>query len=104
TGDLLILASAPNWAVFSVLSRRGLATHPAVRMMFYVMLAGWLFVSAWFVASRGWTPITRLDGQGWIAVTFLGVVCSGLAYIFWYDGLQVLPAGRAGVFLYVEPL
>ena len=34
----------------------------------------------------------------------MGVVCSGLAYIFWYDALQELPAAQAGVFLYIEPL
>ena len=103
-GDLLILASAPNWAVFSVLSRRGLSSHPAVRMMLYVMAAGWLFVSVWFAADRGWTDIPRLDRTGWIAMLALGILSSGLAYIFWYDGLQALPAARAGIFLYIEPL
>jgi len=33
-GDYLILVSALNWAVFSILSRRGLKNHPAARMMF----------------------------------------------------------------------
>ena len=36
-GDILILISSVNWAVFSALSRRGLKAHPATRMMFYVM-------------------------------------------------------------------
>jgi uncharacterized membrane protein len=40
-GDILVLISAFNWAVFSTLSRRGLASHPATRMMFYVMTLGW---------------------------------------------------------------
>jgi len=36
-GDFLILLSAPNWAVFTILSRRGLQQHPATWMMFYAM-------------------------------------------------------------------
>jgi len=44
-GDSLILISAPNWAVFSVLSRRGLQRYYATLMMFYVMAFGWLFSS-----------------------------------------------------------
>ncbi|HLO33914.1 MAG TPA: DMT family transporter [Anaerolineales bacterium] len=34
-GDVLILISAVNWAVFSALARRGLKSHPASLMMFY---------------------------------------------------------------------
>jgi drug/metabolite transporter (DMT)-like permease len=36
-------------------------------------------------------------------VGFLGIFCSGLAYIFWYDALQVLPVAQAGAFVYLEP-
>jgi drug/metabolite transporter (DMT)-like permease len=58
SGDFLILISAVNWAVFSVLSRRGLAAHPAARMMFYVMLLGWLFACIWlFGFGPGWSEI-----------------------------------------------
>ncbi len=104
TGDILILISAPNWAVFSVLSRYGLKQHPAARMMFFVMLFGWLFSSILFFSGPGVSDIAHLTMQGWMGVAFLGVICSGLAYIFWYDALQALPASQVGVFLYLEPL
>ena len=42
--------------------------------------------------------------NGWIAILFLGIFCSGLAYIAWYDALQALSAAQTGVFLYIEPL
>jgi drug/metabolite transporter (DMT)-like permease len=104
TGDLLVFISAPNWAVFSVLSRRGLREHPATQMMFYVMSFGWLFTTGLFAAQGAWVEIARLTLPGWLGVLFLGIFCSGLAYIFWYDALQRLPASRVGVFLYLEPL
>ena len=103
-GDGLILLSAPNWAIFTVLSRRGLRTHPAARMMFYVMVIGWIFVSILFFAGSGLADVGRLTRDGWLGVAFLGVACSGLAYIFWYDALQAVPASQVGVFLYLEPL
>jgi drug/metabolite transporter (DMT)-like permease len=34
----------------------------------------------------------------------LGILGSGLAYIAYYDALQVLPASQLGVFLNIEPL
>ena len=103
-GDILILVSALNWAVFSVLSRYGLQSHPAARMMFYVMTLGWLFTSVLFFSGSGTNEIALLTRDGWLGVIFLGIVCSGLAYIFWYDALQALPASQVGAFLYLEPL
>jgi drug/metabolite transporter (DMT)-like permease len=103
-GDILILISAPNWAIFSTLSRRGLKDHPAGLMMLYVMGFGWLFTSVLFFAGAGLSEISQLTLNGWSGVLFLGVACSGLAYIFWYDGLQAIPTSQVGAFLYLEPL
>ena len=103
-GDFLVLISAVNWAVFSTLSRSGLRKHPATLMMFYVMGFGWLFTSVLFFAGPGVREITAIPLDGWIAISFLGVFCSGIAYIFWYDALQVLPVAQTGAFLYLEPI
>jgi drug/metabolite transporter (DMT)-like permease len=103
-GDLLIMISAPNWAIFSILSRYGLRRHPAALMILYVMGLGWVFTSILFFSGPGVAQVSQLTLKGWLGVVFLGVFCSGLAYIFWYDALQALPASQVGVFLYIEPL
>ncbi|MFN2235642.1 MAG: DMT family transporter [Anaerolineales bacterium] len=103
-GDILILISAPNWAIFSTLSRRGLKDQSAVLMILYVMGFGWLFSSTLFFMGPGLHEISRLTLPGWLSILFLGIACSGLAYIFWYDGLQAIPASQVGAFLYLEPL
>lgn len=103
-GDWLIVASAPNWAVFSVLSRRGLKRYPSAGMMFWVMTFGWLLSGILFLTGPGISDVSRLSTRGWMAVTFLGVFCSGLAYVFWYDALSRLPSSQVGTFLYIEPL
>ena len=103
-GDFLILLSAPNWAVFTILSRRGLQQHPATWMMFYAMGFGWLFSTILFFTGPGIGEIGRLSSDGWLAMGFLGVIVSGLAYIAWYDALKVIPAAQIGAFLYLEPV
>jgi drug/metabolite transporter (DMT)-like permease len=55
-------------------------------------------------AGHSLCEFSHLTLNAWLAVAFLGVVCSGFAYIFYYDALQVIPASQAGVFLYLEPL
>lgn len=104
-GDLLIFISAVNWAVYTILSRRELARHPAARMMFYVMLLGWLFACIWiFGFGPGLGEVHAISAKGWAAILMLGIFGSGLAYIAWYDALQALPAAQLGVFLNIEPL
>lgn len=103
-GDILILISSLNWAIFSALSRRGLKTYSASLMIFYVMMLGWIFTSIVFIGGGNYAEIPALSFNGWLGVTFLGVFCSGLAYIAWYDALQVLSTANTGVFLYIEPL
>ena len=103
-GDKLILISSVSWAIFSVLSRRGLQSYPASLMMFYVMVFGWLFTSVLFLPARGFLELSNLTFNGWTAVVFLGIFCSGLAYIAWYDALKALSAAQTGAFLYIEPL
>jgi len=102
-GDILVLISSLNWAVFSALSRKGLKTHPATQMMFTVMTIGWLFTSILFFTGPGLPELPLLTIKGWAGVVFLGIFCSGLAYLAWYDALQVLPTGQLGAFLYFEP-
>jgi drug/metabolite transporter (DMT)-like permease len=103
-GDFLIMLSAPNWAVFSILSRRGLDNYPASRMMFYVMLLGWLFTSLLLLGGESLADFGNFTLTSTIGIAFLGIFCSGLAYIAWYDGLQAIPASQVGAFLYLEPL
>jgi drug/metabolite transporter (DMT)-like permease len=103
-GDFLILISAINWAVFSILSRRGLQNHPSTMMTFWVMTIGWLITSVAFVGNRNYFEFTQLDLRGWSAMIYLGVFTTGLAYIAWFDALSQLPAAQTGAFLFIEPL
>ncbi|HSK77363.1 MAG TPA: DMT family transporter [Thermoanaerobaculia bacterium] len=103
-GDFLVLLSSPNWAVFSVLSRKGLRRYASALMMFWVMLTGWLFTTVLFFAGPGLSDLAHLTFRGWTAVLFLGLFCSGVAYVFWYDALRELLASEVGAYLYIEPL
>jgi drug/metabolite transporter (DMT)-like permease len=103
-GDFLVALSTVTWALFSVFSRQALQRHAAAPMMLYVMAGGWAMGAVPWIASGGPAEISRLSASGWMALVFLGVLCSALAYIYWYDALQVLPTAQVGTLLYLEPL
>jgi drug/metabolite transporter (DMT)-like permease len=103
-GDFLALASALNWAIFSVLSKPVLKRIPPTLMMAYVMTIGWLLVVPVWGVGQGWNDLAHLTTSGWIAVAYLGIFCSGIAYIFWYDALLHIDASQVSAFIYIEPL
>jgi EamA-like transporter family. len=41
--------------------------------------------------------------MGWFAVLFLGLICSGVSYVFWAQALKDMDSARVGSFLYFEP-
>jgi drug/metabolite transporter (DMT)-like permease len=103
-GDFLVSVSTVTWALFSVYSRKALQRHAAAPMMLWVMSGGWVMTAVPWVLSGGLGRVGQLAPSGWTAIVFLGVLCSGLAYVFWYDALRVLPTAKVGSLLYLEPL
>ena len=103
-GDAMLVASAVNWALFCVILRRVLARHPAARVSFYSVAFGWLVSTLWLAADGGWREIGGFSTTAWVAIAFLGVVCTGIAYVCWCDALGSMPASTVGAFMYVEPL
>jgi drug/metabolite transporter (DMT)-like permease len=103
-GDLLILVSTLNWAVYSVLGHPVLKSLGATRATAGALLFGWLMLLPLFLARAGWREYAHLSGAGWGAVLFLGIACSGLGYLFWYGALEKVPASAVSALLYLEPL
>lgn len=103
-GDLMILASTVNWAVYSVLGHAVLRRLGPPRATAGALFFGWLFLWPVFLASGSAREFRQLSGPGWAAVLFLGVACSGLGYLFWYGALERIEASRVAALLYLEPL
>jgi drug/metabolite transporter (DMT)-like permease len=103
-GNVLVLLSTLNWAVYSVLGHGTLRRLGAARATAGAMILGWLMLTPLFLAQAGWHELAHVSAVGWISVIFLGVGCSGLGYLFWYGALERLEASRVAAFLYLEPL
>lgn len=103
-GDLLILLSTVNWAVYSVIGHATIRRLGPRRATTGAMLFGTLMIAPFFIARAGWRELPRLSVTGWSAVLFLGIGCSALGYLFWYGALEHLEVSRVASLLYAEPL
>ncbi len=54
--------------------------------------------------SNQWSEVVQLDTVQWIALLFLSVVCSVIAYFAYNSALSKIEASRAAVYIYFEPV
>ena len=103
-GDLLILISTVNWAIYTVIGHRTIRQLGPRRATSGAMLFGAAMLAPFFIAQRGWRQIPNLSTTGWGALLFLAIGCSALGYLFWYGALERIEASRVASLLYAEPL
>ena len=104
-GDFWIAVSSFNWAVFQILSRKLLKnTSPAFAILWINIFAVIMQSALFIVFPYDTTLLPTISTNAWVSILFLGVLCSGVGYIFWYDGLSVMPVARVSAFQFIQPV
>jgi len=103
-GDLLILASTLNWAIYTILGQGPIRRLGSLRATAGAMFLGGLMLAPLFLRAGGWREYSGLSDVGLAAVLFLGFGASGLGYLFWYGALAKVETTRVAALLYLEPL
>ena len=100
-GDLLQVTSCVTWAVYTLASTRLIARYGALRTTAWAMGVAAVLVTLVATAQGVLSgPVTR---PALIALAFLGVVCSGLAYSVWFSASYEHGPARVAALLYLEP-
>lgn len=102
-GDFLVLISALTWTAFTVGGRGFLSRFSALAAIAPIMIVGCLITFPFTWLRWEWNTIFHLSQSAWMSILFLGVFCSGLAYLFWYSALEKRDSGIVGMYLYLEP-
>ncbi|MEW6701207.1 MAG: DMT family transporter [Bacteroidota bacterium] len=102
-GDFLILASSFTWAVYSLVGKKiTLSYSPMMTILFlFVMMS--ILVAPFTINQANIDAVFHLSLLSWIAILFLGIFCSGIAYVLWAQALNEMSSSKVGAFLYLEP-
>lgn len=104
-GNVLVLASAVVWAVFTLMNRQATLNRPATVVTAGMFFFGALAVTPLWVAQGGWRELAQVNAEGWVMlVGVVGVACTALAYLVNTWALKHLPASRVAVVQNLEPL
>jgi len=102
-GDLLVLGSAFTWSIYSFYGRKVTLDYPPSLTILYLFLTMFVLLSPVTLSSEFFNSLVKLSTIDWSALIFLGIFCSGVAYVLWAEAMSELPANRVGAFLYLEP-
>lgn len=104
-GDLLALAAALLWMIYSLAIKHIGGRYPALfitRKVFFYGLVTILPVFAFRPFAVEWEVLAR--PAVWGNLLFLGVVASGLCYVLWNAAMHRLGAVRTTNYIYINPL
>ncbi len=102
-GDLMVLASAFTWSVYSLVNKKISLKYPPMMTILFLFIMMAVFISPFTVTRQSINAVIHLSLIGWVSILFLGIFCSGIAYVLWAKSLKELEATKVGSFLYLEP-
>lgn len=102
-GNLILLGAPFCWAIYSVRSRiilhrvpTGAFTAAVVTLSLPIQGTAAAFqLSDWLWATNGYF---------WLSIAYLGVFSTGVAYMFWNKGVELIGAARSSIFINLIPV
>ncbi len=101
-GDLLVYGCGWLWAVFIILNKNMLARHSAVELSSSVIVtsAVWLLIPVTYLFFAG--ADFTIEASAWVAIIYLGVLCTSVAILLWAMGLEGVSATSSATIMLLE--
>ena len=104
TGDLLILGCVAAWSAYSIGGGRVVQKIPPLSAVTWSCLLGNAMLLPPALLTGLVPQALAASGMVWGNLLFLGVGATGLAFLWYHDGIQALGAPRASVFINLVPV
>jgi drug/metabolite transporter (DMT)-like permease len=102
-GDLIIIAAAVSWALFTVLAKRLLKEYSSLKVTAYVMFIGTILFLPFLPNEKGggWGGIS---GLAWFSVLYVAILGNCVAYFLWIRGIENIGPLRTILYQYLMPV
>lgn len=104
SGDLLMLAAATVFAVYSLLVRKRPIEVSLKSFQFATFFVGVILLLPAFIYDRISAPLPVFDAAMAIAVLYVGIFASLLAFLSWNKAIELVGASKAGLVYYSLPV
>lgn len=102
-GDFLVLASSFTWSIYSAVNKKVTLNYSPLMTIFFLFLMMMILIAPFTIDKKFVDLIFHLSSNTIFSILFLGIFCSGIAYVLWSKSLKDMKSATAGSFLYLEP-
>lgn len=102
-GDAWILLAMPVWGIYSVLLKRTPAELGGVAFLLAISVAGVVMLAPMAAVLALGEPVELPTPGQALAVVYMGIAASVLAFICWNRGVSVVGANAAGFTIHLLP-
>lgn len=102
-GEALIFGCVVSWAAFTLIAKRLMTGLSPLAITTYASLTGTAILAV-AVVVEGVPILPHASASAWLAIAFLGVLGTGVAFVWYNDGVRKLGAARASVFINLVPV
>ncbi|MBI5252490.1 MAG: DMT family transporter [Desulfomonile tiedjei] len=103
-GDMWMLGQAASFALYSILVRKKPVELQPLTFLFSLFLLGMLFLLPWFIWEQTGTKVVEFSPTTLVAILYLGIGPSLLAYLCWNQSVAIIGPARAAFVYYCLPL
>jgi len=89
-GDLLMLLSVASWVIYSLIIKKLATKYSGFTLTFYATLFGVIQLSFLVWSEQPLQQIQNISQASVWAILYMGVIASGLGYLFYNFGIQKL--------------
>ena len=98
-----VLVASIVGAIYTIAGKKLLERYSPLSLTVYAFLLGIIGLIP-FIRLSLFEELMNLSITGWIAVIFLGIFPTFIAYIFWFVTLEVKTASELSVYVYLIPV
>ena len=102
-GEAALVGCAMAWATYTMLGKHILRGLSVLATTTYAALVGTAILAV-AAAVTGNLIVPQASFKGWVALGFLGVFGTVIAFVWFYEGVKVLGPARTAVFINLVPV
>lgn len=99
----LALAAALVFGLYAVLTKQSVARHGNIITNCVSFLGGSVLLFG-YNALAGEQMLIRLNWQNALVMAHLGIIVTGIAYLFFFEGMKKLGANTASFYFFLKPV
>jgi drug/metabolite transporter (DMT)-like permease len=103
-GELMMFGAVFAWAAYTLVGRVILKGLTPIAATAYASLWGTLFIALWWALHLNSMPPLKWSGSAVLCMLYLGLFGTVIAFVWFYEGVKAVGAGRAAVFNNLVPV